>query len=166
MDLDEIYEAYVNDLYRYLFSLSKDHYTAEDLVQEAFYRAYIQLETVEISNIKAWLFKVAYHAFVDYTRKNKRIIIREQVSERVTESTPERSFLEKEGFNLLLQDIHSLKKQERDVILLCDLHKMKYQEAADILEMKINTVKSHLLRGRKKIIEKVKERRSRFEQEG
>lgn len=166
MDLDEIYEAYVNDLYRYLFSLSKDHYTAEDLVQEAFYRAYIQLETVEISNIKAWLFKVAYHAFVDYTRKNKRIIIREQVSERVTESTPERSFLEKEGFNLLLQDIHSLKKQERDVILLCDLHKMKYQEAADILEMKINTVKSHLLRGRKKIIEKVKERRSMIEQEG
>lgn len=168
MDLDEIYQAHVNDLYRYLFSLSKDHYTAEDLVQEAFYRAYIQLENAEISNIKAWLFKVAYHAFIDFTRKNKRVIVSNKVGE-VQEhtypqlSSPEKRFLEKESFQILLEEIHSLKEEERDVILLCDLHKMKYQEAADILEMKINTVKSHLLRGREKIIEKVKERRSRFE---
>lgn len=166
MELDEVYQAYVNDLYRYLFSLSKDHYIAEDLVQEAFYRAYYQLENEEISNIKAWLFKVAYHAFIDSTRKNKRLIISDKVGElqeKVHPSlpSPEMRMIEKEGFMLLLQDIHSLKVQERDVILLCDFHKMSNREAAEILEMKLNTLKSHLLRGRKKVIERVKERRNR-----
>ncbi|UII56583.1 hypothetical protein LS684_03615 [Cytobacillus spongiae] len=75
MELDRIFEAYVDDLYRYLYSLSKNHHTAEDLVQETFYRAYLQLLEDGISNIKPWLFKVAYHAFIDLTRKQTRLII-------------------------------------------------------------------------------------------
>ncbi len=73
MDLDDAFEAYVDDLYRYLFSLSKNHHTAEDLVQETFYRAYLQLLEDDISQIKPWLFKVAYHAFIDFTRKQKQL---------------------------------------------------------------------------------------------
>ncbi|WP_066070984.1 sigma-70 family RNA polymerase sigma factor [Neobacillus soli] len=160
MELDKAYQENVNDLYRYLFSLSKDHYIAEDLVQEAFYRAYLQLEDYEISNIRAWLFKVAYHAFIDYQRKNKRLVIQGQMEEpgRHSEETPERRLLEKESFQLLLKDIHSLKEGERHVLLLCDLHQLTYNEAAEILEMNINTLKSQLHRGRQKVMNKVKER--------
>lgn len=169
MDLDEAYQAYVNDLYRYLFSLSKEHYTAEDLVQEAFYRAYLHLEDEEILNIKAWLFKVAYRVFIDYSRKQKRIVVSEKVGEvqekEVQMASPEKSLLEKENFRLLLDDIHTLKERERNIVLLCDLHKMSYQEAANILEMNLNTLKSHLLRGRRKIIARVQERRNRDDRE-
>ncbi|RTR25842.1 sigma-70 family RNA polymerase sigma factor [Robertmurraya yapensis] len=165
MDLDEAYQAYVNDLYRYLFSLSKEHYTAEDLVQEAFYRAYLHLENEEILNIKAWLFKVAYRVFIDYSRKQKRVVVSEKVGEELQITSPEKKILEKESFRLLLDDIHTLKEQERDIVLLCDLHKMSYQEAADILEMNLNTLKSHLLRGRRKIIAIVQERRKRDDRE-
>ncbi|MEQ2526851.1 sigma-70 family RNA polymerase sigma factor [Bacillaceae bacterium CLA-AA-H227] len=165
MDLDEAYQAYVNDLYRYLFSLSKEHYTAEDLVQEAFYRAYLHLENEEILNIKAWLFKVAYRVFIDYSRKQKRVVVSEKVGEELQITSPEKKILEKESFRLLLDDIHTLKEQERDIVLLCDLHKMSYQEAADILEMNLNTLKSHLLRGRRKIIARVQERRKRDDRE-
>lgn len=34
--LDEIYQMYVMDIYRYLRSLCGDHYAAEDLMQETF----------------------------------------------------------------------------------------------------------------------------------
>ncbi|MFJ5716717.1 sigma-70 family RNA polymerase sigma factor [Neobacillus sp. NPDC093127] len=160
MELDQAYQENVNDLYRYLFSLSKDHFIAEDLVQEAFYRAYLHLEDYEISNIRAWLFKVAYHAFIDFKRKNKRLVIQEQMEERnSSKETPEKRLLEKEGFQLLLNDIHTLREQERHVLLLCDLHQLAYDEAAEILDMKINTLKSHLHRGRKKVMDRVKERK-------
>ena len=160
MELDQAYREHVNDLYRYLYSLSKDHFIAEDLVQEAFYRAYLHLEDYEISNIRAWLFKVAYHAFIDFQRKNKRLVIQEQLEERDSlKETPEKRLLEKESFQLLLNDIHSLKEQERHVLLLCDLHQLTYNEAAGILEMNINTLKSNLHRGRKKVMDKVKERK-------
>lgn len=160
MELDQAYQEYVNDLYRYLFSLSKDHFIAEDLVQEAFYRAYLHLEDYEISNIRAWLFKVAYNAFIDFQRKNKRLIIQEQIEDGSSSSkeTPEKRLLEKESFQLLLNDIHSLKEQERHVLLLCDLHQLTYNEAAEIVDMKLNTLKSHLHRGRRKVMDRVKER--------
>jgi RNA polymerase sigma-70 factor (ECF subfamily) len=160
VELDKAYQENVNDLYRYLFSLSKDHFIAEDLVQEAFYQAYLQLEDYEISNIRAWLFKVAYHAFIDFQRKNKRLIIQDQIEElgNLSMENPEKKLLEKESFQLLLNDIHSLKEQERHVLLLCDLHNLKYNEAAEILNMKVNTLKSHLHRGRRKVMDRVKER--------
>ncbi|MFK9092679.1 sigma-70 family RNA polymerase sigma factor [Bacillus salipaludis] len=161
MELDQAYRENVNDLYRYLYALSKDHFIAEDLVQEAFYRAYLHLEDYEISNIRAWLFKVAYYAFIDLQRKNKRLVIQEPMEERnSSKETPEKRLLEKESFQLLLNDIHSLKEQERHVLLLCDLHQLTYNEAAEILEMNQNTLKSHLHRGRRKVMEKVKERKT------
>ncbi|WP_462412629.1 sigma-70 family RNA polymerase sigma factor [Neobacillus sp. Marseille-QA0830] len=161
MELDQAYRAYVNDLYRYLFSLSKDHFIAEDLVQEAFYRAYVQLEDYQISNIRAWLFKVAYHAFIDFQRKSKRLVVREDPLEGTgfTKETPEGRLLEKESFQLLLGDIHSLKEQERHVILLCDFHQLSYKEASAILDINVNTLKSLLHRGRKKVMDRVKERK-------
>ncbi len=36
MEIEEIYKVYINDVYRYLFSLSRSHHVAEDLMQETF----------------------------------------------------------------------------------------------------------------------------------
>ncbi|WP_163102473.1 sigma-70 family RNA polymerase sigma factor [Peribacillus alkalitolerans] len=160
MNLDEIYKTHVNDLYRYLYSLSKNHFTAEDLVQEAFYRAYIQLEDYEIQSIRGWLFKVAYHAFIDEKRKSNRLVLGQNLIEGLDQkSSPEQRIIEKEGLNLLLEVIHTLPEKEKHVLLLCDLNQLSYQEAADILELRLNTLKSHLHRGRKKVMKMVKERK-------
>lgn len=161
MDVDEAFEAYVDDLYRYLFSLSKNHHTAEDLVQETFYRAYLQLLEDDINQIKPWLFKVAYHAFIDFTRKKKRLVITDKVHHQLSMKTPEIVLLEKEGFTELMNDIHSLKESEMHALLLCDLHQLSLKEAAEILQFNLNTLKSHLSRGREKVVERVKERRRR-----
>lgn len=64
MEIEEIYKVYINDVYRYLFSLSRSHHVAEDLMQETFYRAYLYLEDYENQKVKSWLFKVAYHTFI------------------------------------------------------------------------------------------------------
>ncbi|TCN26148.1 sigma-70 family RNA polymerase sigma factor [Mesobacillus foraminis] len=165
MQLEDIYKMYINDLYRYLYSLSKDHYMAEDLVQEAYYRAFIALEEDEIVNIKAWLFKVAYHAFIDYQRKSKRVHIESQMEKHIVpnQRTPEKSVLEKESLRLLFEDLGVLKEMEKHAVVLCDLHGLPYQEAAKILGLNLNTFKSHLFRGRKKLLALVKERMSRDE---
>lgn len=160
VQLEDVYKHYMNDLYRYLYSLSKNHHVAEDLVQEAFYRAYLTLADYEINNIKAWLFKVAYHAFIDYQRKNKKTFLTDEIKENVDrrENTPESKMLEKESFLLLMEDLKCLKEIEKQAVLLCDLNELSYQEAAGILNIKLNTLKSHISRGRKKLVVRVKER--------
>lgn len=76
--LDEIYQMYVMDIYRYLRSLCGDHHAAEDLMQETFYRAYLYLEDCKDEKIKPWLFRVAYNAFVDYKRKEGRSTVQSE----------------------------------------------------------------------------------------
>lgn len=76
--LDSLYEAYFRDIYRFLYSLSHDHHTAEDLIQETFFRAHLYIENYNGEKAKTWLFTVAYHAFIDYRRKHKRTVITEQ----------------------------------------------------------------------------------------
>ena len=166
MQLEDVYKLYMNDLYRYLLSLTKDHYIAEDLVQEAYYRAYLTLEDYEISNIKAWLFRVAYNAFIDYQRKNKRLVMKEQIDEHISLDpvTPEGSILEKESLQRLFNDLDILKEKEKHAVMLCDFHELSYQESAAILGLNINTFKSHLSRARKKLMARVKERMKRDEE--
>lgn len=57
MEIEEIYKVYINDVYRYLFSLSRSHHVAEDLMQETFYRAFLYLEDYENQKVKSWLLK-------------------------------------------------------------------------------------------------------------
>ena len=77
--LESVYQYYVKDVYRYLYSLSSDHHAAEDLVQETFYRAYLFLENWKDERIKPWLFRVAHNAYVDYQRKASRSIVKDAV---------------------------------------------------------------------------------------
>ncbi|SES94734.1 RNA polymerase sigma-70 factor, ECF subfamily [Salinibacillus kushneri] len=71
-NLDDIYQSYIQEISRYLLSLTHDRYLAEDLVQETFFRAYLHIEELNDQKMKPWLFKVAYHVFIDHMRKNKR----------------------------------------------------------------------------------------------
>ncbi|MED1518147.1 sigma factor, partial [Bacillus paranthracis] len=73
MEIEEIYKVYINGVYRYLFSLSRSHHVAEDLMQETFYRAFLYLEDYENQKVKSWLFKVAYHTFIDFVRKERKV---------------------------------------------------------------------------------------------
>lgn len=67
-----MYRLHVNDIYRYLRKLTGDAGWAEDLTQETFFRAFQHLDTYRGEKVRPWLFKVAYHAFIDWHRKQKR----------------------------------------------------------------------------------------------
>ena len=55
--------------------LTTKYHTAEDLVQETFFRAHLHIEDYQSKTVKAWLFTVAYHSYIDHYRKQKRLSI-------------------------------------------------------------------------------------------
>ncbi|WP_257968039.1 RNA polymerase sigma factor [Peribacillus deserti] len=88
------------------------------------------------------------------------MLYEETVGKPSTEmDTPLARLLMKEKYQLLLSGIDLLKEVEKHAVILCDLHGMSNQEAAAVLNVKLNTLKSHLLRGRKKLKEFLKERK-------
>lgn len=150
MDLEQIYLLYFNDLYRYLFSLTRDHTATEDLIQETFTKAHIVLLSNDIKEIKPWLFRVGYYTFIDRTRKENRYVVTNEFTHADT-NTPEVILTEKDSYMELLRYLDRIKPMEKQAILLCDLHECTNEEAANILNLKLNTFKSHLARGRKRL---------------
>ena len=57
----------------YIFYLCRNKELTQDIVQETFYRAFLYLESYNDEKIKPWLFKVAYHTFIDLIRKEKKL---------------------------------------------------------------------------------------------
>ncbi|MFJ7979471.1 sigma-70 family RNA polymerase sigma factor [Lysinibacillus xylanilyticus] len=150
MDIEQLYLRYINDIYRYLYSLCKNPTLAEDLMQDTFYKAHITLLTNTVQDIKPWLFKVAYYTHIDYIRKERRVDLTNNL-ERSTFMTPETIAVNEESFHSLISLLDQLSPYEKQAIMLCDVHNCTYEQASNILDLKINTLKSHLLRGRKKM---------------
>ncbi|UNK18286.1 sigma-70 family RNA polymerase sigma factor [Paenibacillus sp. N3/727] len=152
-DLDRIYQKYMKDVYRYLYSLCRDHHMAEDILQETFYRAYLHLENCKDDQVKPWLFRVAYHAFIDAKRKNKRTIIQD-IGFFNTLSGPEtleKQVMEQERWDELKLAIDELPEQQKQAILLYEFHQMSYQEAADLMKVGLSHFKILLFRARQKL---------------
>ncbi|MFC7686362.1 sigma-70 family RNA polymerase sigma factor [Ureibacillus sp. GCM10028918] len=156
MDLEQVYSLYFNDLYHYLYSLSRNHTKTEDLLQETFTKAHIALLTNDIEEIKPWLFKVGYYTFIDHVRKDKRYVMTNEFFE-IDLKTPENIALENDAYIELLSYLDKLKPIEKQAILLCDVHDCTNLQAANILNIKLNTLKSHLARGRKRLREMLAE---------
>lgn len=154
LELEQIYIEYMNDLYRYLYSLTHHHALAEDLLQETFSKAHVALLGGGIRDIKPWLFKVAYYTYIDSVRKESRFVHSDTVDE-IDDHTPEQITIQKDSFQKLLDLLETIKPIEKQAILLCDVNDCTNEQAAEILQLKLNTLKSHLARGRRKLREKL-----------
>ncbi|MEX3744192.1 MULTISPECIES: sigma-70 family RNA polymerase sigma factor [Lysinibacillus] len=161
MDIEQLYLRYINDIYRYLYSLCKNPTLAEDLMQDTFYKAHITLLTNTVQDIKPWLFKVAYYTHIDYIRKERRVDLENNL-EQSTFMTPEIIAVNEESFHSLISLLDQLSPYEKQVIMLCDVHDCTYEQAANILDLKLNTLKSHLLRGRKKMRALIEKERQQY----
>ncbi|AIQ56804.1 sigma-70 family RNA polymerase sigma factor [Paenibacillus borealis] len=153
--LDDLYENYVADIYRYLRSLCHDHHAAEDLMQETFYRAYLYLEDCREERIKPWLFRVAYNAFVDYKRKEKRSVSKEDgfFSGLPHPETTEGTLLRQERWEETALAFSRLPEVQRHALLLHDYHGLTYKEAAGIMNVGLSQYKILVFRARQKLRE-------------
>lgn len=152
--IDGIYNTYFHDIYRFLLSLCHNHYTAEDLVQETFFRAYLYIENYQGENVKAWLFTVAHHAFIDHYRKHKRTVIQEDsyfLSLVDKKKIPEEMIVDLEEVGEIIHLLKDLPEKHKYAVLLHDFHELSYNEAAQIMNVKPSHFKVLLFRGRQAI---------------
>lgn len=150
---DAIYQSYIQDIFRYLFFLCHDYHQAEDLVNETFYRAYLFLEECQDEKVKPWLFKVAYHAYVDFRRKNSKVLLKDTAyfESLGNSETPEGLLIAKEQLEEIQQVIAGLPENQKQAVLLCDFQGFQYKEAAEIMQVSVGHFKVLLFRARQKI---------------
>ena len=71
---EQVYDAHVVGIYRFVYARVGNHPDAEDLTAQVFVRAVEQLDTGrEPGQIAAWLYRVAHNATADYWRAFYRL---------------------------------------------------------------------------------------------
>ena len=153
-DINYVYSTYFQDVYRFLFSLSRNHHTAEDLVQETFVRAHLYIENYKGEHVKTWLFTIAHHVFIDYYRKHKKTIIKDDsyfVSLIERKTGMEEDIIVKEEVKKIISLLGSLPEKHKLAVLLHDFHQLSQQEAAEVMKVKQSHFKVLLFRGRQAI---------------
>ena len=153
----------LDGLYASALRLTHHERDAEDLVQDAFMRAYRFFDKFQRgTNFRAWLFKILTNTFINKYRRNVKERTFSDDSEResvngqlfssdTTEqaANPEDHLIERMLSDDVLKAIDTLPIDFRLVVILADLQEFSYREIADILDVPVGTVMSRLFRGRK-----------------
>lgn len=145
----KIYKEYFPYVYRYLYGLTYNHQTAEDLAQEAFIKALCVLQ-LPGESIKSWLLVVAHNLYVDYIKKNRRLDFREDsLMDQIKVQDFTDHLLLKESTSSAFILIKQLPENQRQVVLLCLVNELSYQQAGEILGISVSAVTNLIYRARK-----------------
>lgn len=138
MDIEKIYRIYFDDLYRFLLYLCKNKEVAQDICSESFIRAMKNIENVEDSKVKSYLFQIGKNTYYNYYKKNKRLLLTENIEnyDLALESF-EKDILEKESLSSLERAIESLENPYKDVVKL-RLNDLSFKEIGEIYKKNQN----------------------------
>lgn len=153
MNIEDLYAQYFNDVYHFVLSLTKNSALTEDIVQETFTRAYLNLDSFRNQPNKAWLFTVSRNIYYDHIRKNKNIADIDYDYSTIpdTNISPEDALFQKENLQQLYEEIMNLKENYRDAIICFYLKELNYKEAATEMNVTESNFKSILFRAKKSL---------------
>ena len=79
--LEELYQRYSAEIFRYLYAMCRERLMAEDIMQDAFCRALISLPTSHV-NARAWLYMVGRNLLINEMKKRKRELCSDDMESR------------------------------------------------------------------------------------
>jgi RNA polymerase sigma-70 factor, ECF subfamily len=156
----EIVEIYSNSIYQLGYRMLGNRHEAEDIAQEAFIRAYVNIKSFNQDlKFSTWLFRIATNLCIDRIRKKKPdYYLDAEVSgtdgltmySQLASNSP---LPEQELESLELQDsvqkeILKLPEKYRSVIVLKYIEELSLNEISEILDLPLGTVKTRIHRGR------------------
>jgi RNA polymerase sigma factor (sigma-70 family) len=150
---DILVRQYRQPLYAFLRSLIRNDADAEDICQETFVRAYRSIGSYKSKcKFSTWLFTIAHNTAKTFLSKYAAVI-REDISERPDSYNFHDDVEKREIFSFIDEAINALSGDKRKVMHLFYRENMSYTEITDITGISMNTVKSHLFRGKETVRE-------------
>ena len=166
-EFNELMEATYRKVYNMAFRLSGNRSDAEDLTQDAFYRAYRSFRDYEGDRpFENWIFRIVTRLFLDMLRTRRRRI--KAVSYDTPLSTaggddnlffempdhspnPEQEMLSGTFSEDLQKALNSLSPEQRLLVTLADIEGIPYKDIAEMMEKPVGTIRSRLHRTHKLI---------------
>ncbi len=147
-------ERYWDRLYRWLYHLTHDRHTAEDLAQETFLKAFAGLGRFRAgSHFQAWLFRIAHNNFINLRRGGggrKREALPENLAD--PDEGPVEQALSRESLQLLARAVGRLPTEFRAAFLLRAEEGMSFRQIAEVLGLTEETARWRVFKARQKLL--------------
>lgn len=156
----EIVELYKDKVFQICFRMLGNRHEAEDLAQEAFVRAFINIHSFNIQKkFSTWLYRIATNLCIDRLRKKKPdyhldaevagtegLTMYSQIAADMMMPDEELESLELQEY--IQASLLKLPEKYRSVIVLKYIEELSLKEISGILDLPVGTVKTRIHRGR------------------
>ena len=148
----ELYETYVDRIYRLAFRLAGEDELARDFTQATFIRAFEKIGSFRgESSLSTWLHSIGVSVALNGLRKTKRLRNREAPMEEGLMIGASRTEAEPDLKQRMARAIDALADKYRTVFVMHDVEGYTHEEISGTLNIPIGTSKSHLFQARSKL---------------
>jgi RNA polymerase sigma factor (sigma-70 family) len=163
---EELVRDHSDRVYRLALRLTGNAHDAEDLTQDVFVRVFRSLHRFQPGTLEGWLHRITTNLFLDQARRRQRIRfdgLGEDSGERLAGGgrTPAEQLADAGLDHDVAAALAALAPGFRACVVLCDVEGLTYEEVAEILDLKLGTVRSRIHRGRAQLREALAHREPR-----
>ena len=133
-DFEAIYVQHFDNVYKYVFSLCRNEAIAEEITQEAFYRAMEHIDKFEGKcKLYVWLCQIAKNTFLTYAKKQKRHVSETDIDlSKQIEPSFENEILDKETVWKLHKLLHELSDPYKEVFSLRVFGELPFSQIGEL----------------------------------
>ena len=161
-------KRYERPVFSVILRMVRDRPLAEDLAQETFFKAFRSLASYDRSRkLSSWLFTIAHNAAIDHLRRKRVATVPLEsggdelapVDRAAAPAAdgPERVALRGDLMRAFENALGELRPDHAEVLVLRFQEGMAYDEIAEIMDLPLGTVKTHLHRARKALAARLEE---------
>ena len=160
----EIIVPHLDAAYNFARYLSREPAAADDIVQEAFLRAYTHFDSYAGGDARAWILRITRNCFLTWAKSrqaSRNLPLDEQpvdeagavynlagIPAGVDQVTPESELMRRADIEMVRTLIERIPQPFREVLILREFDDLSYQQIADLIVAPIGTVMSRLARAR------------------
>lgn len=143
--------THAESVFKYLLKIGVKKEDAEDIVQESIIKTIECLPQIDVSYLRAWLFKVAIHRYYTLYKQQKRtaFLSDDELTTIQGALNIEEELLQHEQHANLREALQGLQPNFQQLLLMKYFMNLSYKEIANVLDVTESHVKTYLQRARK-----------------
>lgn len=153
--LHKLVVDHADAVYRLALSVVRDSALAEDVAQDTMVKAWLALPSFRgDSSLRSWVMRIAHNTAISTLRTRRAAVtdpadLPERVS--ISDRTVERKVESDEAMEAFVEALDHLDDLSRSIVVLREVEGMAYDEISRVLSVPLPTVKTRLLRARRKL---------------
>ena len=154
--MEEIYQNHSKKVYTFLLSKTCNHELAEELTQETFYKAVMNINKFrDECKISTWLISIAKNLYFDELKRSKKNVDINEIGQQIYNECIEDIIVSKDEKEELKNRINDLDEISKQVVFFRISGELSFKEIGDLLNKSENWARVTYYRAKSKLMKGV-----------